>query len=79
MFGQQRDGGADLAGGAVAALEAIMAHERGLHRIESALFGQALDGGDLVTVMHHRECQSVLRDFRRAAATLIVRRAVLTK
>src|SRR5919197_6726084 len=37
VFGQERDGGADLAGGTVAALEAIMAHKGGLHRIESAV------------------------------------------
>src|SRR5919201_6918436 len=60
VFGEQRDGGADLPGGAVAALESIMTYERGLHRMQSSLVGQALDRGDLVAVMHYRERQAAV-------------------
>src|SRR5262249_13108071 len=81
VFGKERDGGADLAGRAVPALEPIMAHERGLHRMESALFGQALDGGDLVAIMHYRERQTAIDalsiDDDRAGAALSLVAALL--
>src|SRR5436305_11056646 len=81
VFGKERDGGADLAGRAVPALESIMAYERGLHRVQNALFGQTLDGGDLVAIMHHRECQTAVDalsvDDDRAGAALSLVAALL--
>src|SRR5215470_15556560 len=81
LFGEERDGGADLAGRAVPALEPVMAHESGLHRMESALFGQALDGGDLVAIMHYRERQTAIDalsiDDDRAGAALSLVAALL--
>ena len=44
---EQRDGGADLAGGAVAALEAVVLEEGGLDGVEGVAVGEAFDGGDL--------------------------------
>src|SRR5215813_6761932 len=60
VFGEERDGRANLAGRAVPALESIMAHESGLHGMQRALLCQTFDGGDLVAVMHHRECQAAI-------------------
>src|SRR5215469_16049653 len=81
VLGEHRYGGADLAGRAIPTLQAIMAHERGLHRMESVLLGQALDGGDLVTIMHHRERQAAIDalsvDDDRAGAALSLVAALL--
>src|SRR5436305_231995 len=54
-FAQQRDGGADLPRGAVAALETVIADEGGLHRIEAAAGGEAFDRDDRLILMHRRE------------------------
>src|SRR6516225_8919076 len=37
VFVEERDGGADLPGCAVAALKSVMPHEGGLHRVQNAL------------------------------------------
>jgi hypothetical protein len=42
------------AGGAEPALQPVAGGERLLHRVERAAAGQALDGGDLPPVRHHR-------------------------
>src|SRR5262249_42611323 len=81
VFGDERDGGAELAGRTVPALESVMAHERGLHRMQNALVGQSLDGGDLGTVMHYRERQAAVDalavDDDRAGAALSLIAALL--
>ena len=48
VLSQQRNCGANLARRAVAALQSIVAHKCGLHRMKIALLRQPLDGGDLV-------------------------------
>ena len=45
-LGEQADGRADLAGGAIAALEGIVLDERRLHGVQLAPCGQPLDGRD---------------------------------
>jgi hypothetical protein len=50
VFFEQGDGGADLAGSAVAALEAVVFEEGGLDRVEGVALGEAFDGGDLGSV-----------------------------
>src|SRR5262245_12114963 len=81
VFGEERDGRANLAGRAVPALESIMAHESGLHGMQRALLCQTFDGGDLVAVMHHRECQAAIDalsiDDDRAGAALSLVAALL--
>ena len=47
---EESDGGADLAGGAVAALEAVVFEEGGLDGVEGVALGEAFDGGDLGAV-----------------------------
>src|SRR5690606_15348349 len=55
-FANARDGGHDLAGGAVAALERIVLDERGLHRMErAALAGETFDRRDLPPLGHDGE------------------------
>src|SRR5258706_16034426 len=54
-FPQQRHGGTDLTGRAVAALEAVVADEGRLDGVEPAVRGQALDGGDLPAAVHDGE------------------------
>ena len=49
---------ADLAGGAVAALEAVVLEEGLLQRVQLVAVGQALDGGDLGAVGGDREHQA---------------------
>src|ERR1700675_4891370 len=46
VFSQQRDRRANLAGGAISALQSIMAHKSRLHWMEIAVFFQTLDGCD---------------------------------
>src|SRR5271165_2734836 len=57
---QQRDGGANLTGSAITALQSVMADKCGLHRAEIAIFFQTLDGPDLVARMHHGERQATV-------------------
>ena len=49
-FAQQADGAHDLARRAVAALEAVMGDEGGLHRMQPVAFGEAFDRQDLGAV-----------------------------
>ena len=50
------DRGHDHAGGAEAALQAVMLAERLLHRMQRrAVGGETLDGLDLVSIRHHRQ------------------------
>src|SRR5262252_8645602 len=81
VFGEERDGRTNLAGRAVPALESIMAYESGLHGMQRALLCQTFDGGDLVAVMHHRECQAAIDalsiDDDRAGAALSLVAALL--
>ncbi len=52
----QIDRGHDHAGGAEAALQAVVLAKSFLHRVQRrAVGGQALDGPDLVAVGHHRQ------------------------
>jgi hypothetical protein len=47
---QQAGGGHHHAGRAIAALQAVVLHERLLHRVHHAIDGHALDGGHLMAV-----------------------------
>ncbi len=47
MLFEKGDSGADLAGGAVAALEAIVFEEGGLDGVQLVAVRESLDGGDL--------------------------------
>jgi hypothetical protein len=49
-FSQQSSRGADLARGAVAALERVMLDKSGLERMQFVSLGQALDGRDLGSI-----------------------------
>ena len=68
-------------GRAVAALIAVVLHEGGLHRMQVVRRAQALDGGDLVALVHHRERQAGVDppavDDHRAGAALAVVAALL--
>ena len=68
-------------GRAVAALEAVMLDEGGLHRMQVLRRAQPLDGGDLVALVHHRERQAGVDppavDDDRAGAALAVIAAFL--
>src|ERR1044071_1237617 len=52
---QQRRRGAELPGRAVAALEAVVADERGLQRVEAIVGREPFDGDDLLAAVHDRE------------------------
>src|SRR3954454_12043740 len=52
---QQRDGRADLTRRAVAALESVVADERGLHRMQRSVRRKTFDRGDLLAGVHHSE------------------------
>ena len=52
-FFEHGDGGHDLAGGAVAALVAVMLDKGGLHGVEIAGLADAFDGGYLLVGEHH--------------------------
>ena len=54
-FLQDGDGGADLAGGAVAALEAVVLYKGGLHGVHVVRGAEALDGGDFMVLLHDGE------------------------
>jgi hypothetical protein len=57
-FLQHRHRRADLPGGAVAALVAIVFDERSLHRVQFVRGAQPFDGGDLRARVHHRQGQA---------------------
>ena len=57
-FRQHADGGTDLPGCAVAALEAVMLDEGGLHRMQRFAVGEAFDRGDRLAVVHDRQRQA---------------------
>jgi hypothetical protein len=48
----QADGGADLAGGARAALEGVVLEESRMYRVEHVSPAQPLDGDDLLPGVH---------------------------
>ena len=52
---QDRNSGHNLAGGAIAALIAVMLDESGLHRMEMVGLTDPFDGCDLVGLMHDSE------------------------
>src|SRR3984893_1515314 len=60
VFSQQRDRRANLTGGAIPALQTIMAYKCRLHWVEIAIFFQTLDGRDLVARMHYGERQAAV-------------------
>jgi hypothetical protein len=77
-FGQQRDRGHDLPGGAVSALETVRGHERSLHRMQPGTrAGEPLDGRYFPALALHRQRQArqhaptVDVDSARAARTLV--------
>ena len=78
---EQRHGRNDLAGRAVAALEAVVLEERRLHRVQLVAFGQPFDRGDLAALVHHGERQAGVDapavDQHRAGAALAVVAALL--
>jgi len=55
---EQRDGRHDLARRAVAALIRVASYERRLHGMQRVGRAEALDGGDRLAVVHHREAQT---------------------
>src|SRR3954452_7107543 len=74
---QQRDGRADLTRRAVAALESVVADERGLHRMQRSVRRETFNRGNLLAGMHHSEREAgvvaaAIGEHRtRAARTLI--------
>src|ERR1700730_12435235 len=60
VLGQHRDRRANLTGGAIAALQSIMAHKCSLHRMEIAIFFQTLDGRDVVVRLHNGKRQAAV-------------------
>src|SRR6476469_2188381 len=54
-FAEQRHGRADLSRRAVAALEAVVADERGLYRVKVLAVREPFDGDDLLPAVHHGE------------------------
>ncbi len=57
-FFEQRGSGHDLAGGAIATLKSVMLQEGGLDGMQFAILSQALDGGDLVALVHDGKRQT---------------------
>src|SRR3954453_10432389 len=57
-FLQQRDGRTDLTRRAVAALESVVADERGLHRVQSSVRRKTFDRGDPLARVHDRKRQT---------------------
>ena len=80
-FGEHAHRRADLAGRAIAALEAIALNERRLQGVERLRRSQPFDGHDLVALVHHRERQTGVDppavDQHRAGAALAVIAALL--
>jgi len=76
-FGDQAGRRTDLPRRAIAALKCIMIDEGLLQRVQRAVFGQALDRGDVGAVLHHGQCQagveppSVDQDCTSAALSVI--------
>jgi len=60
-LGQHADGRADLPGRAVAALEAVLRDEGGLHGVQRLVGGEALDGRHVDAVQRHGEQQAGVR------------------
>jgi hypothetical protein len=54
-FGEHPNGRADLAGGAVTALKAVMFDEGRLQRMQIVACGEPLDRGDGLAIMHYRQ------------------------
>ena len=80
-LGEHADGRADLAGGAVAALEAVVLDEGGLQRVQGARRAETFDRHDLVALVHDGERQARVDapavDQHRAGAALPVVAALL--
>src|SRR3982750_1041012 len=57
-FLEQGNCGTDLPGGAVTALKTVMLKEGGLHGMQLRLAGQALNGGDVITIMHRGQAET---------------------
>ena len=57
---EEGGGGADLAGGAVAALEGVVLEEGGLDGAEVVAVGEAFDGGDLGSVGYGGEGEATV-------------------
>src|ERR1700733_1257124 len=55
---EERRGGHDLAGGAVAALESIVLEEGLLDGVELAVLREAFDGGDFAALVHDGEAEA---------------------
>lgn len=55
---QHGDGGTDLTRRAIAALEAVVFHKGGLHRVEVARLAEAFNSLDAVSVMHDGQRQT---------------------
>src|SRR6202035_1082779 len=58
VFGNHAHGRADLTGRAIAALESVMMHEGGLHRMQSFAVREAFDRPYRVALMEHGQCQT---------------------
>src|SRR5258708_15613792 len=75
-FVEQADRRADLARGAVAALERVVLHEGRLHRVKLLAAGDAFDRGDALPSRHYCESQTRVQpaivDQHRAGAALPV-------
>lgn len=75
-LGKHADGRTDLAGSAVATLEAVTLDEGALHGVQAIGIAQAFDRHDLVVLMHHGERQTGVDapavDQHRAGAALPV-------
>ena len=71
----------DLAGGAVAALKAVVVDERLLQRVQDFALGQALNGRDFFALGHHGQREAAVHaaavDQHRAGAALAVVAAFL--
>src|SRR5205823_4295259 len=78
---QHPDRRAELARGAVAALEGVVLDERALERMQLAVLGEPLDRDDVRAVVRDRECETGVRapavEQDRAGAALAVVAALL--
>src|SRR5260221_3723035 len=57
-FVDEGDAGADLAGGAIAALEAVVANERGLQGMQVTIRGKTFDRSDRLAAAHDGESET---------------------
>jgi hypothetical protein len=55
MLFEEGNGRADLSGGAVATLKAVMFEKSGLNGVEGVALSQTFDGGDLGSLSRDRE------------------------